>query len=188
MSDDDSFVPKNNSSTRSKYGRSKFTPEEDKKLIELVSKYQNEEPDWVYISSKMIKRSLRQCRERWKNYLDPSLDHSEWNSEQDEQLMLKVDELGPSWNAIGRCFERSGNAVRNRYLVLSRKQMKTKQENTHHKEVSSLVEKNHHNHDEKAVEPDLFTGKIIDEIDIQEILNFGKINSFAEALPIDFYF
>ena len=188
MSDDDFYEPKGNSATRSKCGRSKFTPEEDKKLIELAEKYPNNEQDWVFISSKMPKRSIRQCRERWKNYLDPSLDRSEWTPQQDELLMEKVDELGPSWNAIGRFFERSGSAVRNRYLVISRKQMKIKLEKAFPKEDLVLIDRKPRKHVKKVAEPDLVTEDLINDINIQDILNLEKIGTIGGTLPLDFFF
>ena len=108
---------------RSKIVKSKFTPEEDKRLIELVNA--SHDIDWSYISSQIPNRNPRQCRERWQNYLNPKLKNKTWTEEEDRLIIERYHEMGPHWNAIGRTFDgRSGNAVRNRYLVLMRHMQK----------------------------------------------------------------
>lgn len=103
--------------------KSKFTPEEDKKLIELVSNATD--VDWNKIAAQFSNRNPRQCRERWQNYLNPALTSNNWTEEEDQLILERFKEMGPHWNAIGRTFVgRSGNAVRNRYLVLMRHQQK----------------------------------------------------------------
>ena len=101
----------------------KFTPDEDKRLIELVNA--SHDIDWSYISSQIPNRNPRQCRERWQNYLNPKLKNKTWTEEEDRLIIERYHEMGPHWNAIGRTFDgRSGNAVRNRYLVLMRHMQK----------------------------------------------------------------
>ena len=103
--------------------KSKFTPEEDKKLIELVNN--SPDVDWNKIAAQFTNRNPRQCRERWQNYLNPALSSNNWTEEEDQLILERFKEMGPHWNAIGRTFVgRSGNAVRNRYLVLMRHQQK----------------------------------------------------------------
>ena len=105
--------------------KSKFTPEEDKKLLQLVQN--STDVDWSYIASQLPNRNPRQCRERWQNYLNPDLKAQIWTEEEDRLILERYNEMGPHWNAIGRTFVgRSGNAVRNRYLVLMRHQKKQK--------------------------------------------------------------
>ena len=105
--------------------KSKFTPEEDKKLLSLVQNATD--VDWSFIASQLPNRNPRQCRERWQNYLNPDLKAQIWTEEEDRLILERYNEMGPHWNAIGRTFVgRSGNAVRNRYLVLMRHQKKQK--------------------------------------------------------------
>lgn len=109
--------------SQSKIVKSKFTPEEDKKLVELVNN--STDVDWNKIAAQFTNRNPRQCRERWQNYLNPSLTNNNWTEEEDQLILERFKEMGPHWNAIGRTFVgRSGNAVRNRYLVLMRHQQK----------------------------------------------------------------
>ena len=103
----------------------KFTPEEDEKLRRLVG--DSVDIDWAKIAAQLPNRNQRQCRERWQNYLNPTLSNREWTPEEDEMVVQKFKEYGPHWNIIARLFQgRSGNSVRNRYLVIMRHQQKKK--------------------------------------------------------------
>ena len=188
MSDDESYSPRSGTVSRSKCGRSKFSPEEDKRLTELVSKFKGEQ-DWIYIASKMPKRSIRQCRERWKNYLDPMLNKGEWAKEDDEMLLQKVREMGPCWNAIGRCFDRSGNCVRNRFLVINRKCMKQNLghslfETLPHKD---LTEKQKKLHKEKQHSMNnLLTPSLLYDADIEAVFNQSQFDMPMNGIEIPF--
>lgn len=114
----------------------KFSPVDDAKLIKLVSKM--EKVDWVKISHKMKNKTPRQCRERWNNYLNPDLHQVEWSEQEDILLMNKFNEIGAHWNEIAKYFNgRSGNNVRNRFLTLSRRNKKSKQNSQIQKEDTS---------------------------------------------------
>jgi hypothetical protein len=98
----------------------KFTPEEDAQLARLVQNIGDN--DWSKIASFMCNRNARQCRERYRNYLDPGLRWGGWTPEEDRLLMNKFNESGPRWNAIGRYFaNRSDNSLRNRWHQLARR-------------------------------------------------------------------
>lgn len=55
---------------KEKKTKSKFTPQEDQMLSDLVARFG--ENDWKAISFCMRTRSVRQCRERWQHYLSPA--------------------------------------------------------------------------------------------------------------------
>ena len=93
--------------------RTKFTLEEDEKITKLVEKYG--ENNWNKIASKVKGRNVRQCRERWRNYLSPDIDKSVWKEEEDQLLLEKYKELGPRWKIISSLFpNRTDIAVKNR--------------------------------------------------------------------------
>ncbi|KAH0794863.1 Myb-like DNA-binding domain containing protein [Histomonas meleagridis] len=97
----------------------KFTPEEDQKLKELVQIHGTS--SWKLISSLMGTRNHRQCRERYKNYLDPNLRNDPWTFEEDHLLVDKFAEYGPRWNKIAKFFtNRSDNSLRNRWQLMLR--------------------------------------------------------------------
>jgi hypothetical protein len=100
--------------------RKMFTPEEDKRLIELVEKYGTN--SWWVVSSKMSARSSRQCRERWTTYLAPDVDKSPWNQQEDRLLIEKVRELGSQWSLIKVYFvNRTVNNSKNRWNTVLRR-------------------------------------------------------------------
>ncbi|MDR2416970.1 MAG: hypothetical protein LBD15_02245 [Holosporales bacterium] len=63
----------------------KFTHEEDERLRALVAMYG--ESDWSKIAMDMPSRTSRQCRERWRNYLDPGINNRPWTLGEDRYLI-----------------------------------------------------------------------------------------------------
>jgi hypothetical protein len=101
----------------------KFSREEDRALLHLVQEIGD--TDWAKVSQRLGSRSPRQCRERYKNYLDPSLRHGEWSTTEDLLLLIKYQEYGAKWNLMTHFFKnRSENALRNRWNLLDRRRMK----------------------------------------------------------------
>ncbi|KAH0791403.1 Myb-like DNA-binding domain containing protein [Histomonas meleagridis] len=117
----------------------KFTEAEDQKLSQLVSIFGPK--DWITISKLMDSRNPRQCRERWKNYLNPELRRDPWTPEEDRLLCQKHDELGAKWNKIARFFNnRSDNSLRNRWMLISRRKSKMQNDSVEHKVASKEIE------------------------------------------------
>lgn len=111
--------------------KSKFTPEEDIQLVQLILSRQDH--DWSWIADQMPGRNPRQCRERWTNYLNPNLNHGEWTDEEDKIILEKRETYGAKWAVIASYLNgRSGNDVRNRWLMLMRHQNKTKAQKSSH--------------------------------------------------------
>ena len=104
----------------------KFTEQEDQLLISLVQ--QHGPKDWIKISKLIETRNPRQCRERWKNYLNPELRKDAWTPEEDKILTEKVAEFGGKWNKIGKFFQnRSDNSIRNRWMLIARRKSKSQE-------------------------------------------------------------
>lgn len=104
--------------------KSKFSQEEDQKLCGLVAIHGTS--DWVKIATEMGNRNPRQCRDRWNNYLSPSVRLDKWSQEDDILLMQRVNDIGNSWYTLAKLFPgRSVNNVRNRWLVLTRASERT---------------------------------------------------------------
>lgn len=101
--------------------KSKFTPEEDRRLLYLVE-HSKMKLTWKEISFFMVTRSPRQCRERYKNYLSKNVNHEEWTEEEDQMIMKLYKEQGKKWNYIASLLKgRTSNAVRNRWFILAKK-------------------------------------------------------------------
>jgi hypothetical protein len=70
-------------------------------------------------------RKGKHCRERWFNHLNPNLNKSDWNEEEDRMLVDLQKEHGNAWSLIARCLPgRTENSVRNRWNSLFKKQGK----------------------------------------------------------------
>ena len=102
--------------------RNMFSPAEDVTLIHLVKTHGE---NWFLISSLMPNRNVRQCRERWNNYLKPSVNRNPFTEDEDKLLLEKVKELGGQWKKIVPFFiNRTVIQVKNRYSCLLRKAKK----------------------------------------------------------------
>ncbi|OHT05614.1 hypothetical protein TRFO_26560 [Tritrichomonas foetus] len=105
-------------SANSKHSKHKFTPEEDERLTMIVTKCG--ESNWKRIAEQMGTRNCRQCRERWKNYLSPSVCKDPWTAQEDELLQEKYKEYGSQWSLIAKFFpSRTDVNLKNRWVVLT---------------------------------------------------------------------
>lgn len=107
--------------------KKKFTQAEDQCLSYLVSIHGLN--NWKRIAWNMPGRSVRQCRERWKYYLEPNINHQVWTKEEDRLLIAKFQELGPSWARMTNFFRnRTDIDLKNRYHRLERSIKRTERE------------------------------------------------------------
>ena len=90
-----------------------FSIKEDAMIIYLVN---NIGTNWREIAKMIPGRTERQCRERYKTYLDPNLRHDPWTPEEDKLLIKLYNEIGPRWAEMTKSFPgRSDNSIKNRY-------------------------------------------------------------------------
>jgi hypothetical protein len=93
----------------------RFTVSEDARLQHLVQGCAV--PDWIFIASLMPGRNIRQCRERWLNYLSPEIASAPWTAEEEHCLEQKVFELGTKWQIIAQFLpRRSTNQIRYHWI------------------------------------------------------------------------
>ena len=99
--------------------KSKFSQEEDSKLINLVNQFGDN--NWNIIALHMDGRNVRQCRERWRHYLSPSVSNAPWTMMEDYLLDQKYAEYGPKWKKIAEFFpNRTDINIKNRFLLKQR--------------------------------------------------------------------
>jgi hypothetical protein len=104
-----------------KLTKGSWTRAEDEVIIDFVQK--NGTKKWQKLSDLLPGRIGKQCRERWRNHLDPSIDHSPWTTEEDNHLIELHRQFGNSWVRISALMRnRSDNAVKNRWNATLRKQ------------------------------------------------------------------
>jgi hypothetical protein len=107
MSKHPSLGPRKHSTVRRPFGT-----DEDARLIQLVKVCNG----WEAVASQMWGRTARQCRERWANYLKPSVQNGPWTETEDHLLLFKINELGRCWSVISNFFpQRSENDIKNRW-------------------------------------------------------------------------
>ena len=80
---------------------------EDEILKAAVMKYGLNQ--WPRISSLLVRKSSKQCKERWYNWLDPKLKKTEWTKEEDEQLITLVKMFPCQWKTIAPFLGRSAH-------------------------------------------------------------------------------
>ncbi|EAX86688.1 Myb-like DNA-binding domain containing protein [Trichomonas vaginalis G3] len=100
-----------------------FTKKEDEKLIKLVKFYpKRKDINWKFISQQMGNRTVRQCKERFFNYLDNKINRSEFSPEENLFILQKVNEIGKKWTKISSLMKnRTDVAVKSQYKKLMRR-------------------------------------------------------------------
>lgn len=112
---DNSYLPIKRKSSK----KSKFTDNEDQRLQSLVMKYGTN--NWKLIAKQIPNRTPRQCRDRYRHYLSPTINQSEWTKEEDRILLEKTEEFGFKWKVLENFFSnRNEIQIRNRYYSISR--------------------------------------------------------------------
>ena len=108
-------------------GRGKiFTPRDDARLKELVSKLG--ENKWDEVSEQIHKFSPRQCKERYTVYLKGNYRNDPWTPEEDKLLIELHKKLGSKWFVICNYFEgRHSNSVKNRWHRYLRKTVESEE-------------------------------------------------------------
>ncbi|XP_071903435.1 uncharacterized protein [Coffea arabica] len=95
----------------------KWTPEEDKRLKVAVMLFGPK--TWKKIARFVPGRTQVQCRERWVNCLDPSLNRNDWTQEEDSKLKAAIEEHGYCWSKVAACVPpRTDSQCRRRWKVL----------------------------------------------------------------------
>jgi hypothetical protein len=71
----------------------------------------------------MAGRNPRQCRERWRHYLSPTVSLTPFTPYEDALLRNKYAAMGPKWKAMATHFYgRTDIMLKNRWLLLDRHQ------------------------------------------------------------------
>jgi hypothetical protein len=91
-----------------------FTEAEDQTILDFVRA--NGAKNWNFVASELENRTPKQCRERWHNHLDPSIQKGPWSPDEDQVLAEKQAVLGNKWAEIARFLPgRTDTLVKNRW-------------------------------------------------------------------------
>ncbi|PKI59997.1 hypothetical protein CRG98_019585 [Punica granatum] len=100
---------------RKRVGR--WSKDEDRRLIVAATLFGPK--NWRKICQFVPGRTHVQCRERWVNSLDPSLNMDKWTAEEDAKLEAAISEHGYCWSKIAACVPpRTDSQCRRRWKVL----------------------------------------------------------------------
>eukprot|EP00299_Pterocystis_sp_00344_P010078 c4426_g1_i1.p1 GENE.c4426_g1_i1~~c4426_g1_i1.p1 ORF type:complete len:347 (+),score=45.57 c4426_g1_i1:29-1042(+) len=72
--------------------------------------------NWPEVARLVANRSAKQCRERWKNHLDPSIRRGRWSKKEDKKIMSFVTNHGQKWSVLAKLLPgRSDASIKNRF-------------------------------------------------------------------------
>ncbi|KAG0148684.1 hypothetical protein CROQUDRAFT_60225 [Cronartium quercuum f. sp. fusiforme G11] len=89
---------------------------EDEILKAAISKYGKNQ--WARISSLLVRKTPKQCKARWYEWLDPSIKKTEWSKEEDEKLLHLAKLMPTQWRTIAPIVGRTANQCLERYQRL----------------------------------------------------------------------
>ncbi|KAL3315402.1 CDC5 cell division cycle 5-like protein [Cichlidogyrus casuarinus] len=89
---------------------------EDEILKAAVMKYGKNQ--WARIASLLHRKSAKQCKARWYEWLDPSVKKTEWSREEDEKLLHLAKLMPTQWRTIAPIVGRTANQCLERYEYL----------------------------------------------------------------------
>ncbi len=89
---------------------------EDEILKAAVMKYGKNQ--WSRIASLLHRKSAKQCKARWFEWLDPSIKKTEWSREEDEKLLHMAKLMPTQWRTIAPIVGRTATQCLERYETL----------------------------------------------------------------------
>ena len=103
-----------------KHAKTPFTTEDDIRLARIIT--ENPHMKWEDVAAMMGDRNVRQCKERWENYLCPDINKTPFTHSEDILLLTKLNEWGKKWRIIAKSFDnRTDISLKSRFKVLQRK-------------------------------------------------------------------
>ncbi|KAF8964130.1 pre-mRNA splicing factor component-domain-containing protein [Flammula alnicola] len=97
----------------------KFTSDsntEDEVLKAAIAKYGKNQ--WARISSLLVRKTPKQCKARWYEWLDPSIKKTEWSKTEDEKLLHLAKLMPTQWRTIAPIVGRTATQCLERYQKL----------------------------------------------------------------------
>lgn len=73
---------------------------------------------WSRIASLLHRKSAKQCKARWYEWLDPSIKKTEWSREEDEKLLHLAKLMPTQWRTIAPIVGRTASQCLERYEYL----------------------------------------------------------------------
>ena len=104
-----------------------WTNVEDEILKVAVMKYGLNQ--WSRISSLLIRKTAKQCKARWNEWLSPTVNKTVWSQQEDAELQRLVRMLPSQWKTVAQMMGRTAAQCVERYekLLEERANRKTRQ-------------------------------------------------------------
>ena len=125
------------------YEKGPWLEEEDERLISAVT--ENGDRNWALISSIVGTRGPKQCRERYRAHLSPTINTSPFTQEEDEIIVREFNLTPNKWARISKFLDnRTPASIKSRYTsVLSKRCVNSSHPSihreTHQERASSSV-------------------------------------------------
>ena len=112
-----------------RYGKRPWLPSEDQMLLDAVTQLgapqfavkgaEKSGVRWTDIAKMVPERAAKQCRERWRNHLDPSVSRAPWSEEENRILLSRYEQYGSMWAEIAQGLPgRADNGCKNQWNKL----------------------------------------------------------------------
>lgn len=89
---------------------------EDEILKAAVQKYGKQQ--WARVASLLNRKTAKQCKARWHEWLDPSVRKVEWSREEEEKLLHLAKLMPAQWKTVGPLVGRTATQCQEHYEKL----------------------------------------------------------------------
>jgi hypothetical protein len=164
-----------------------WTHEEDEAIIKYVQEHGDK--SWAGLACILKDRTGKQCRERYKNHLDTSVNRSDWNAEEDEKLVRLHETYGNAWTKLASFFEgRTDNSIKNRWNSAIKKHADRVKRGERPRSKKAAVISDGQREDSSCSSPlesraEKFTGPAIQFLPLSEVVR-TKMASLQATTPI----
>lgn len=100
-----------------------WTNVEDEILKVAVMKYGRHQ--WARISSLLVRKTAKQCKARWVEWLEPGIKKTEWSLQEEEKLLHLAKVMPSQWRTIAPIVGRTAAQCQEKYEELLERAAKT---------------------------------------------------------------